>query len=359
MLENAWVRNDSGSHYERYGYILGLNWDKIDYCIQASSGLTLLGGIEAEILSDNTNLTEEKLCVAFDKKNYQKLKSTFVTSDTNCDNRFYVTFKLKYAYFERLRKSVRNIQPNVLRNICPQPGDFRSLLKCSYSPTIRGLMSGCSGDQREALEAILSCPPSNSPPILITGAFGTGKTHILAVAACCLFEQARETAHPVRILATSHHQRSPDSFLKQYYGLKKDFNYDNAVVIRLQNREQYNHERETIIPQKIYYSVTQFKKELHTITGYRLFMLACTYGIALSLAESLPGFFTHILYDEGAQSREPEALSPLLLANANTKIIIAGDQHQVRGRGWGCGRLAMNKHNMCSNSPRLVQGPWY
>ena len=327
--------NDSGSHYERYGYILGLNWDQIDYCIQASSGLTLLGDIEAEILSGNKYHTEETLCVAFDEKNYIKLKSTFVISDTNCVINFYVTFKLKYSYFDRLRKSVRNIQPNVLRNICPQPGDFRSLSKfSSYSPTIRGLMCGCSGDQREALEAILSCSPYNSPPILITGAFGTGKTRILAVAACCLFEQGKERAHTIRILATSHHQRSPDSLLKQYYGLKKSFNYDNAVVICLQNRQP---DRESIIPRQIYYSVTQFKKELHTIMSHRLFILACTYGSALNFAESLPGFFTHILYDEGAQSREPEALSPLGLANANTKIIIAGDQHQVRGWGWGCG----------------------
>ena len=41
------------------------------------------------------------------------------------------------------------------------------------------------------------------------------------------------------------------------------------------------------------------------------------------------GHFTHILIDEGAQSREPEAVAPLTLANRDTKIVIAGDHKQV------------------------------
>ena len=39
--------------------------------------------------------------------------------------------------------------------------------------------------------------------------------------------------------------------------------------------------------------------------------------------------FTHILIDEGAQTREPEAIAPLGLADDNTKIVIAGDHMQV------------------------------
>ena len=346
-LENARrIVNDSESEYERFGYILGLNGDQIAYCTQASSGLTLVGGIEAVVLSGNMYHTEEKLYVAFDKENSQKLKSKLFAPNGTWDTSLDVTFTLKYSYFEGLRRSVKNILPNVLRKISPQPGDFCSFVKCSYSPTIRGLMSGCSVDQREALEAILSCPPYNSPPILITGAFGTGKTRILAVAACCLLEQGKETAHPVRILATSHHHKSPDTFLEHYYDLRKDFNYDNAFVIRLQNRERHNRDHETNIPHQIYYGVDKLRKEMQRIKAHRLFMLACTYGSALGLAQSLPGFFTHILIDEGAQSREPEALSPLRLADENTKIVIAGDQHQVRGRGYLLINLTLSRSTL-------------
>ena len=39
--------------------------------------------------------------------------------------------------------------------------------------------------------------------------------------------------------------------------------------------------------------------------------------------------FSHIIIDEGAQSREPEALGALVLAEPNTHIVIAGDHRQV------------------------------
>ena len=41
------------------------------------------------------------------------------------------------------------------------------------------------------------------------------------------------------------------------------------------------------------------------------------------------GFFTHILIDEAAQALEPEALTPLVLAGPNTKIVLTGDHMQV------------------------------
>ena len=37
--------------------------------------------------------------------------------------------------------------------------------------------------------------------------------------------------------------------------------------------------------------------------------------------------------DEGAQTREPESVGPLCLANKETKIVIAGDHNQVGYNG--------------------------
>ncbi len=39
--------------------------------------------------------------------------------------------------------------------------------------------------------------------------------------------------------------------------------------------------------------------------------------------------FTHILIDEAAQALEPECLTPLVMADGNTKIAFAGDHKQV------------------------------
>ena len=59
-------------------------------------------------------------------------------------------------------------------------------------------------------------------------------------------------------------------------------------------------------------------------------VVATTLLSALHLCQLFPpGFFTHILLDEGAQCREPEAIAPLSLALDNTQIVIAGDSNQV------------------------------
>ena len=39
--------------------------------------------------------------------------------------------------------------------------------------------------------------------------------------------------------------------------------------------------------------------------------------------------FTHILIDEAAQALEPECLTPLVMADEKTKIVLAGDHKQV------------------------------
>ena len=39
--------------------------------------------------------------------------------------------------------------------------------------------------------------------------------------------------------------------------------------------------------------------------------------------------FTHILIDEAAQALEPECVTPLVMADKNTKIVLAGDHKQV------------------------------
>ena len=50
------------------------------------------------------------------------------------------------------------------------------------------------------------------------------------------------------------------------------------------------------------------------------------------MSEVVPkDYFTHILIAEGAQTREPETIAPLIMANKDTRIIIAGDSQQVSG----------------------------
>lgn len=56
------------------------------------------------------------------------------------------------------------------------------------------------------------------------------------------------------------------------------------------------------------------------------------------------GHFTHILLDEAAQAMECEAIMPLALANADTRIVLAGDHMQV----------ILNDINLNNNSLSLI-----
>lgn len=61
-------------------------------------------------------------------------------------------------------------------------------------------------------------------------------------------------------------------------------------------------------------------------------VIVTTYMTSLQLLNVLNrdgGFFTHVLLDEAAQVREPEAIAPLCLATHEAKIVIAGDRKQV------------------------------
>lgn len=63
-------------------------------------------------------------------------------------------------------------------------------------------------------------------------------------------------------------------------------------------------------------------------------LVITTLGTAPRLFHKISGdnrrnFFSDILIDEGAQTREPETVGPLSLAGKFTKIVIAGDHCQV------------------------------
>ena len=70
------------------------------------------------------------------------------------------------------------------------------------------------------------------------------------------------------------------------------------------------------------------KHEIKQLQNERL--VITTLSTAPSLLHKTPvNFFTDILIDEGAQTREPETVGALCFAGEHTRIIIAGDHCQV------------------------------
>ena len=157
--------------------------------------------------------------------------------------------------------------------------------------------------QEHALSTIIRSTPG--APVLVTGPFGTGKTRILARAAYEILKLGEKT----RVLICAHHQASVDTFVDILANL-----VDNNEMIR-------------IMPNKFYHSLTrQNYPHLFATKAQSQRLIITTLGI---LRINYYPRFSHILIDEGAQTREPEIIGPLRFAIDSTKIIITGDHLQV------------------------------
>lgn len=316
------MRNAQESkHSNLCGYLSGLDGDQIAYCTQASEGITLQcdrHSCHAEILRVNYRRTDNELYVCIDTRGTKLEKEAEVTA----------TFDLKITYFDRLHHSVTHLSNNVdiVKRLQPTIEDFRAYPKISFSSQCSSALNFdlCSNDQLEALTAAISSP-SNGPPFLISGPFGSGKTRMLALASHFLFNH--QDGGCVRILVCTQQHVSADTFLECYNDLAEKKN-QSLQVIRLV--PGYFHGRSGDVEYTKVHDLHQGDLQRRSKV-----LIITTCSTAFSMFEHnrvSSGYFTHILIDEAAQVIEPEAVGPLCFASANTKIILAGDQHQVCGK---------------------------
>ena len=309
--------------YDMYscGYLDHVDGDQIAYSTQACNGIKLQyrgHTIYAEILRNNHHHTDNRLYVGIDTKGASVDKEVEVSA----------TFNLKVSYFDRLRSSVTNLSENAntVQRLMPKVEDFQPYKTISISSQRRSVLNLglCSADQLEALTAAISSP-AGGPPFLITGPFGSGKTRIVALLSHFFFHLHQEGGC-TRILVCTQQHVSADTFHECYNDLteRKD---SSLQIVRLAPNHYRNQKGSSRIttPNDLQHMKNNLlrKKKVLIIT-------TCSTAFSLSKLEYLPsGYFTHILIDEAAQVREPEAVGPLCFATANTKIILAGDQHQV------------------------------
>ncbi len=293
------------------GSIYILNLDQMYFC-------------KADILRDNYTHTEEKLYIGFEA---QELQHGFPGARSRGLTRIRVVvkFTVKHLYFRNLKSCVSKAAVPIIQKIVPSPCTF-SQEPIDIGIDLKPYETLCSPDQLAALEAILTSSP-RGPPNIIVGPFGSGKTRLLAMAASCFFAEARIQQQPASILVCTHQRESVDNFYDHYQHFMTGKEEDVEVII-LRDRG-FKH---------ISTDSTVYK----TIQGFldvqknRLAMSTCM--MVPELVKHIGDrFFTHILIDEGAQMREPEAIAPLSLAHPDTtKIVIAGDQHQVYNVGCVC-----------------------
>lgn len=337
MIEELPNKSDSEPAFELYGHLLGLSDDQIAYVSQSADhreGVIIMAKnrkyevCRAGILRSNYSHTDVKLYIAFDRINKTKIQARFKSAlQRNGNVPVHVKFELKNSYFRRLSQSVWRIPQDVITKIMP---DSQSFLEFDHQDLAKHLPKGSfSHDQLQALEMIVSSP-SSGPPCLITGPFGTGKSHLLAAAAYWLFHNSQVTKKSARILVCTQQRESADNFFLLYRGIMSKDKDATVFIVR----EYGFHNRKL---KRWYRSINDFKKyvEMHIDADSEdvenfLIIMPCLTAPRVQQANFLPpNFFTHIFIDEGAQMREPEATAPLSMACENTKIVIAGDPWQV------------------------------
>ena len=306
------LKGDEKSYPPHFYCLQGMSSAQIMYATQASDRhVTISIGQDsfvANILSCNYSHIGDRLYICFD----DSIRNQEVTAK----------FDVNHSYFVGLNEGVKRISSKVLRRLIPTEDDFKLPVRDIAIDITRYPYRGIDLDPEQipALEAILS--NQCSAPVLIPGAFGCGKTRLLAVATECFFREHRETGHrsPCRILICCHHQHSADVFMDNYFSEMLSHSWPVKVVRVTSSRHRVDYPDYV---QAGRFDDSPYKNE-------NSFLLVTTFGGALTISRRVkPDFFTHILIDEGAQTREPEALSPFLLANENTRIVIAGDHQQV------------------------------
>ena len=328
--------DDQSQGFVRYGIIEGIDPDKIAYATQASEAVYIMANqveVKANIMRENYDHTDENMYIGFTRDSVAQLSKAFpdLQNGKKTYDQVKVEFEVKHMFFDGLIKSVNYIDPVIIQRILPLPRDFlsRSSTFFRYKHEMHAIISQLDPDDQLAALKTIALSPAQSPPILINGSFGTGKTRVLAIAAYYTIEMAVE---PARVLVCAHHQVSADNFVETYFGdmvINRDFSKQVRLIRLTSSHYTSRSEKFSNFYMNFYHLCKEMQRNRSsTISGNLL--IATTCSTALRLCDLFaPGFFTHIFLDEGAQSREPEAIAPLSLASSGTKIVIAGDSCQV------------------------------
>ena len=320
-----------GDPNSRYGFLLGMNGDQIMYVSQAASDDLFIvdqssgkNVCSAKILPQNMHDHYDYLLIEFKGEEARKLEARFDLANMVICR---VKFDVKYFYFDLLRKSLRSLSNDQICKIMPDPahsdhGLLRVLprLTCSF-------IDLDTESQQPALQKVVGSGPQ--VPVLISGAFGTGKTRLLAVATYHFIEEGKQKKVPTRVLIACHHQNTADKFIEEYFGkmVRNKVNPWRVKIARI-TRARYHIESNYY---HMYKNLNDFRKMFSWEFCQENYVVIVTTFLTGLKIQSTVGdkFFTHILLDEAAQARESEAVAPLCMANQDTKIVIAGDDCQV------------------------------
>ncbi|XP_006897012.1 PREDICTED: helicase with zinc finger domain 2 [Elephantulus edwardii] len=188
-------------------------------------------------------------------------------------------------------------------------------------PTLQG-----NSKQKLAMGLIagVSRGPKPTPPMLIYGPFGTGKTYTLAMAS---LEVARQPS--AKVLICTHTNSAADIYIREYFHGHVRSGHSEATPLRVMYTDRPPNQTDVTTLQ--YCCLTEDRRafRLPSPSELRQHRIVVTTTSQARLLHVPAGFFSHILIDEAAQMLECEALIPLRYATVHTRVVLAGDHLQV------------------------------
>lgn len=312
----------------------GMDGNKVQYATQASEAVFLSHTItgeeicKADILQINYHNVDDDLAIHLSTSAMKALKQKM--GKDKC--KIYAQFEVKHHYFDTLHKAVVNIPHSMILKIIPLRKSIETtsslLLRQHSTNPLPKSLSLDDSVQNQALNLILDSSPS--VPVIVSGPFGSGKTRLLGRAAYEFGENGLTTKTQMRILICAHHYSTIESITGV---LAQGFQKKQGIKVVQILRNDFKRETSNIVYSSMQSFTDDVKQGRHI--GDPVLILITTYFSSLQVANMLSSKefcfrFTHILLDEAAQVREPEAIAALSLGDENTKVVIAGDSKQVR-----------------------------
>ena len=286
--------------------ITGMSGASIDYAVHGHAIMVFTAPCGNTFRADTKKGEENALMVNItDFSFWQQYRGQIIRNVS-------VHFEINHIYFWQQQKAIAQIQCNTVAKLLPSPCVLK--LTTPRAQYERSKLTLDEDYQQKALDQILNTRPE--VPHLVLGPFGTGKTHLVVAAVLNLLQNSAN-----RVLVCTHLNKGADSI---YSKLQESEKRTNHLVLRLIRPDYSPH---------IYQNgnvMVSNEMNLYIIQGLRAVVTTFLTALKLKRLGTERLNFTHILIDEGAQSRESEALGAFVMSRSSTKVVIVGDNKQVR-----------------------------
>ncbi|EUC55593.1 RNA helicase, putative, partial [Rhizoctonia solani AG-3 Rhs1AP] len=237
------------------------------------------------------------------------------------EERYDVQFVLNPVPFMRMIQAV-NVKEKRSNILFPTTEDMEKMANTAenieeqdivlYNPIL-----GSNIEQRNAVAQVTRLPPG-SPPFIVFGPPGTGKTVTIVECISQLLDKSR-------ILACAPSNSASDEIALRLISLRR---LEPDQLLRLNAKGRAIHPGLTTHALRDGDRFRSLTPE--QLNSYRVVITTCSSAAVLFRQGVDPGDFTHIFIDEAGQGSEPEVMIPILMmAGPKTNIVLSGDPKQL------------------------------